>query len=103
MNDFFKKITSLFISKVPLSGSILLIYPSPDLSAEEEIVHKIAEMSVKLQHIDSLNDQRKLDLQVGQRRLNIKLTRISFLSGHLHTVQLAAEAGEGSPRSVRGQ
>jgi len=44
-------------------GSIIFIYPSPDLSAEEEIVHKIAEMSVKLQHIDTLNDQRKLDLQ----------------------------------------
>ena len=34
------------------------------MSAEEEIVDKIAEMSVKLQHIDTLNDQRKLDLQV---------------------------------------
>jgi len=44
-------------------GSILFIYPSPDLSAEDEIVQKIAEMSVKLQHIDTLNDQRKLDLQ----------------------------------------
>ena len=48
-------------------GSILFIYPTPDLSAEDEIVHKIAEMSVKLQHIDSLNDQRKLDLQVSPR------------------------------------
>ena len=41
----------------------MFIYPSPDLSAEDEIVQKIAEMSVKLQHIDTLNDQRKLDLQ----------------------------------------
>ena len=50
-----------------VTGSILFIYPTPDLSAEDEIVHKIAEMSVKLQHIDSLNDQRKLDLQVSPR------------------------------------
>ena len=50
-------------------GSILVVFPTPDLSAEEEIVHKIAEMSVKLQHIDTLNDQRKLDLQVKCRPL----------------------------------
>lgn len=47
-----------------------MIYPSPDLSAEEEIVHKIAEMSVKFQHIDTLNDQRKLDLQGISRQFS---------------------------------
>ena len=93
----------LLFSLLPLSGSILLIYPNPDLSAEEEIVHKIAEMSVKLQHIDSLNHQRKLDLQVGQTSLDLKLERVSFLAGHLHPVQLPAEAGEGPPGPVRGQ
>ena len=46
------------------------MYPNPDLSAEEEIVHKIAEMSVKLQHIDTLNDQRKLDLQGISRQFS---------------------------------
>ena len=46
-----------------IPGSIILIYPSPDLSAEQEIVHRIADLSVKLQHIDTLNDQRKYDLQ----------------------------------------
>ena len=51
-------------------GSILVVYPNPDLSAEEEIVHKIAEMSVKLQHIDTLNDQRKLDLQGISRQFS---------------------------------
>lgn len=93
----------LLFPVLPLSGSILLIYPNPDLSAEEEIVHKIAEMSVKLQHIDSLNHQRKLDLQVGHRSLDLKLERNSFLAGHLHPVQLPAEAGEGPPGPVRGQ
>ena len=46
------------------AGSILVWYPSPDLSAEQEIVHKIAELSEKLQHANTLNDQRKTDLQV---------------------------------------
>ena len=58
-------LTSVYNFAFWLAGSILLIYPSPDMSAEEEIVDKIAEMSVKLQHIDTLNDQRKLDLQVN--------------------------------------
>ena len=49
------------------------------MSAEEEIVDKIAEMSVKLQHIDTLNDQRKLDLQVNQESLEV----ISFMTFHL--------------------
>lgn len=53
-----------------LLGSILVIYPSPDLSAEEEIVHKIAKMSVKFQHIDTLNNQRKLDLQGISRQFS---------------------------------
>lgn len=44
-------------------GSILVLYPAPDLSAEQEIVHRIAELSAKLQHANSLNDQRKADLQ----------------------------------------
>jgi len=45
-------------------GSVLLLYPSPDLSAEQEIVHRIAELTAKLQHANSLNDQRKSDLQL---------------------------------------
>ena len=48
-----------------LLGTILLCYPQPDLSAEQHIVHKIAELSQKLKHADSLNDQRKMELQVG--------------------------------------
>ena len=48
------------------AGSILVWYPSPDLSAEQEIVHKIAELSEKLHHANTLNDQRKTDLQVRQ-------------------------------------
>ena len=50
-----------------VSGSILVWYPSPDLSAEQEIVHKIAELSEKLHHANTLNDQRKTDLQVRER------------------------------------
>ena len=87
---------------VDISGSILFIYPSPDLSAEDEIVHKIAEMSVKLQHIDTLNDQRKLDLQVRDRS-NSCIHVTCFLAGYFSAVQLSAEAGEGSSRSVRRQ
>ena len=45
-------------------GSVLLLYPSPDLSAEQEIVHRIAELTAKLQHANGLNDQRKSDLQL---------------------------------------
>ena len=55
----------------------MVVYPSPDLSAEEEIVHKIAEMTVKFQHIDTLNDQRKLDLQGISRQFSslVKLVK----------------------------
>ena len=49
-----------------VTGSILVWYPSPDLSAEQEIVHKISELSEKLHHANTLNDQRKTDLQVGK-------------------------------------
>ena len=45
-------------------GSVLLLCPSPDLSAEQEIVHRIAELTAKLQHANGLNDQRKSDLQL---------------------------------------
>ena len=57
-------IKNLFFSFFFTAGSILVWYPSPDLSAEQEIVHKIAELSEKLQHANTLNDQRKTDLQV---------------------------------------
>ena len=43
---------------------MLLMRPRRDLSAEEKTVGNIMEMSVKLQHVDTLNNQRKLDLQV---------------------------------------
>lgn len=58
-------------------GSVLLLYPAPDLSAEQEIVHRIAELSAKLQHANSLNDQRKSDLQLisGQFISLIKLVK----------------------------
>lgn len=49
-------------------GLVLVMFPSPDLSAEEEIVHKIAELSEKLQHANVLNDQRKTDLQSISRQ-----------------------------------
>ena len=38
-----------------LLGSVLVWYPAPDLSAELEIVHKIAELSEKLSHANALN------------------------------------------------
>jgi len=70
----YHRIKRLFILGLGIAifilGSILVVYPNPDLSAEEEIVHKIAEMSVKLQHIDTLNDQRKLDLQGISRQFS---------------------------------
>ena len=47
-----------------LSAAMLLMLSSPDLSAEEKTVGNIMEMSVKLEHLDTLNNQRKLDLQV---------------------------------------
>ena len=47
-----------------LPASMLLMRPRRDLSAEEKTVGNIMEMSVKLQHVDTLNNQRKLDLQV---------------------------------------
>ena len=43
---------------------MLLMLSSPDLSAEEKTVGNIMEMSVKLEHLNTLNYQRKLDLQV---------------------------------------
>jgi len=61
------KLKRLFVVGLGLTtlilGSILVWYPSPDLSAEQEIVHKIAELSEKLHHANTLNDQRKTDLQ----------------------------------------
>ena len=49
-----------------LSAAMLLMLSSRDLSAEEKrkTVGNIMEMSVKLEHLDTLNNQRKLDLQV---------------------------------------
>jgi len=60
-----------------LLGSILLFYPAPDLSAETEIIHKIAELSEKLHHANTLNDQRKIDLQAISRQFSslIKLVK----------------------------
>ena len=60
-----------------VSGSILFVFPSPDMSAEDILVQRIAEMSVKLQHIDTLNDQRKLDLQSLSRDFTSFLKLVS--------------------------
>ena len=38
-------------------------------------------MSVKLQHIDTLNDQRKLDLQVNEGKETINLFTLGILQG----------------------
>ena len=38
-------------------------------------------MSVKLQHIDTLNDQRKLDLQVNEGKETINLFKLGILQG----------------------
>ena len=38
-------------------------------------------MSVKLQHIDTLNDQRKLDLQVNEGKETINLFKLGVLQG----------------------
>ena len=38
-------------------------------------------MSVKLQHIDTLNDQRKLDLQVNEGKETINLFKLVILQG----------------------
>ena len=43
---------------------MILMSPRRDLSSEEATVYNMTEMSVKLQHIQSLNNQRKLNLQV---------------------------------------
>jgi len=75
------KLKRLFVLGLGLTtlilGSILVWYPSPDLSAEQEIVHKIAELSEKLQHANTLNDQRKTDLQAISKQFTslIKLVK----------------------------
>ena len=72
-----KKTTQcLILKKIPI-GSVLLWYPSPDMSAEQEIVHKIADLTEKLRHANSINDQRKIDLQLISRQFSslIKLVK----------------------------
>ena len=60
-------------------------------------------MSVKLQHIDTLNDQRKLDLQVSEGKETTDLFKLVLLPGYFSPVQLPAKAGKGPPRPVRRQ
>ena len=42
---------------------ILVIIPSPDLSAENHLRRQIADLSTRIKHAESLNVQRKHDLQ----------------------------------------
>jgi len=57
-------------------GLILILLPPPDLSAEQEIVHKIVELQEKLQHANSLNDLRKKDLQTISSQFNSLITMV---------------------------
>ena len=63
-------------------GSTLWMYPSPDLSVEEKKVHKITEMSIKVEHTETLYNQRKLELQVerGKQTDNFSLDLAGYFN-----------------------
>jgi len=46
-----------------IMGIFIFIYPSPDLSLEQEIVNKIAQLDEQLKHSGAINNQRKQELK----------------------------------------
>ena len=73
------------------------MFPSPDLTVEDATVNNITGMSLKLQHLDALNNQRQLDLQVEANKSKDNFI-VSCLSGYYSSAQFPDKAIEGVPR-----
>ncbi|XP_023347059.1 uncharacterized protein LOC111715893 [Eurytemora carolleeae] len=63
-NPRLRRLVVLGLGFLSLSlGLFLVIYPAPDLSAEQDILSRIAELDERLKHSNALNDQRKAELK----------------------------------------
>ena len=55
-------ITALVTSSLALA-LVLILIPSPDLSLEQELQRQIAHLSLRIEHAEKINVERKDDLQ----------------------------------------
>ncbi|XP_059087037.1 alpha-1,3-mannosyl-glycoprotein 4-beta-N-acetylglucosaminyltransferase A-like [Tigriopus californicus] len=62
-------------------GLFILVFPTPDLSQEVELVRQIADLSIRIQHAEQLNAERKYQLQTLFQKFSMISRRILQQSG----------------------